>query len=568
MPVLLLCILLACNPGVTKPKAQRQEVKEKHTSLYGAVDESPAISSKKDLEDGFYCPPLPKTERRHPKVGKLTGKGSLSIKSATDGFLVNCKELPIEGQYHKILQTQARRQTNCATDELVQILLEGAQTVGKKFEGAKLPVGNLSRWGGGDVPYSVSHNSGRDVDVGFYLVDDSGKQVIPDDLVKIGHDGTGIVNGSVVRLDLAKQWAFVRYLLEQRHASLQWIFVATHIRQKLLDYAKAHKEKEEVIRKAELVMAQPARSEPHDDHMHIRIYCSEDDILEGCKDTGSNRPWFVQRDDLVRRRVQELSSIIKRPKDNNELADAMVVLARLGRREFAEVFIQNLRHPQASVRLSAGEALLDLGASGLTKRLLSLLPVLKEDVVPLVLRAIDGIPNKKERAFALASLLGIKRRFSVDMGVFKEERSVEDFALDALMFSEDPQPSVEALVDAISRADVDKQRVSDALSFLTGFKPQAKDLAKEWKQFYKTRKGSTPYQWFASELRRQGIIKGEKPTIMDIPALLDALSNADYRYKACSTVLVTLLKTRKEMRFSLAPFKVFAHFYDLMSRQN
>gem|GEM_PF-556895 len=566
--MVLVFVVFACNSGVLKPKAPTEASKAARTSVRMEMDQSPVFSQKRQPEDRFHVPPLAQYARQHPKVGKLRGKGSLSIKGVTNGFVVDCKELPIEGRYHKVLDTQARRRVNCGTDELVEIILEGAQRVGKKFEGARLLVGNLSRWGGGEIPYSASHRSGRDVDVGFYMVDEQGNHVEPNDFVKIRPDGTGETNGKRVRLDVAKQWEFVHYLLEQRRAGVQWIFVASHIRKKLLDYAKTHRVKKEIIRKAELVMAQPVRSEPHDDHMHIRIYCSDDDILEGCKDTGSNRPWFVPKDELVRRRVRELSSIVRRPNNNNELADAMIVLARLGRREFSHVFLRNLKHPQSTVRVAAAQAIFELGASGLSRSIVVLLPALKDDVLSLVLKALDSIPNKKERAFALASLLRIKRSFIVDMGVFKEERTVEQFALDALMFSSDPGPAVEALVDAISKPGVDKEKVSEVLSSLTCHKPETDDLVKAWKQFYQTRKTMTPYQWFVDALRREGIVKGDAPTLMDVPALLGALKEADYRFRACSTILASLLKARKESRFSLDPFKVFARVYELISRQN
>ncbi|MEO8214535.1 MAG: hypothetical protein ABI560_15140, partial [Myxococcales bacterium] len=39
------------------------------------------------------------------------------------------------------------------------------------------------------------------------------------------------------------------------------------------------------------IIRQPSDSEPHDDHMHVRIYCDPNDRALGCSDHGPVRWW-------------------------------------------------------------------------------------------------------------------------------------------------------------------------------------------------------------------------------------------------------------------------------------
>ena len=60
--------------------------------------------------------PLSPRRRTHPLVGRLHGEGSLSIGTATRGFLVAGRELPTAGTFHRVMKEQAGRATNFGTD--------------------------------------------------------------------------------------------------------------------------------------------------------------------------------------------------------------------------------------------------------------------------------------------------------------------------------------------------------------------------------------------------------------------------------------------------------------------
>jgi penicillin-insensitive murein endopeptidase len=106
------------------------------------------------------------------------------------------------------------------------------------------------------------------------------------------HGQTAPIEG-VGRLyfDTERNWHLVRTLLEDSYADVQFLFISRPLRQMLLDYARAMAEPQEIIERAEAMLVQPGDSAPHDDHLHVRIYCSASDRVLGCYDRGPLR-WF------------------------------------------------------------------------------------------------------------------------------------------------------------------------------------------------------------------------------------------------------------------------------------
>ena len=106
-------------------------------------------------------------------------KGSISMHTASEGWLEKPAEIPANGQYHRVLGVTRARGHLFATDELIEGLLRAARIVSQRKGGAKLVIGNLSRRKGGDISSSVSHNSGRDADVAFFTVRPDGTPTTP-----------------------------------------------------------------------------------------------------------------------------------------------------------------------------------------------------------------------------------------------------------------------------------------------------------------------------------------------------------------------------------------------------
>jgi penicillin-insensitive murein DD-endopeptidase len=88
------------------------------------------------------------------------------------------------------------------------------------------------------------------------------------------------------RFDDARNWALVEALLSDRAARVQWIFVSNQLEARLLAWAERHDRPRWVIEYARQVMKQPSIYAPHDDHFHVRLYCSRADRALGCVDTG------------------------------------------------------------------------------------------------------------------------------------------------------------------------------------------------------------------------------------------------------------------------------------------
>jgi HEAT repeat protein len=187
------------------------------------------------------------------------------------------------------------RGTNWGTEELLDLLLAAAGDVASRFPGSLLPVGNIGKGGGGDIPWSISHNAGRDVDVAFYLLDPAGAPVLLPTIVELVRPlGTVLWNDVELTFDPARNWTFVRSLLERGGERVQYVFCAEFLIRRMFEYAVAHGEDPKRLKELRPRLRQPKGTQPHNDHFHIRIMCSEEDLALGCRD-------IVQGEEIVPR---------------------------------------------------------------------------------------------------------------------------------------------------------------------------------------------------------------------------------------------------------------------------
>jgi penicillin-insensitive murein endopeptidase len=153
---------------------------------------------------------------------------------------------------------------------LVRMLERSAERVDARFPGSKLTVGDLSKKGGGDVDGHRSHESGRDADVGFYLLRGK-KPFLAKRFATIDPDGR--VRGlPAVRFDDARNWALVESWLKDEANVLQ-IFVAQHIKTRLLAQGRRSGASTTLLARASSVIIQPTKGLPHDNHFHVRVSC-------------------------------------------------------------------------------------------------------------------------------------------------------------------------------------------------------------------------------------------------------------------------------------------------------
>ena len=204
---------------------------------------------------------------------KATASASFSIGSPNQGRLDGGKRLGA-APYLRVVPYYAESTARWGLPSLVGLIDRAARRVARRFPDAVLSVGDLSRREGGELERHHSHKSGRDADLGFYLRGPADKPLLPERFVTFSARGQATdLPGAV--FDDARNWALVEALIDDREARVSHIFVARHIRARLLRYAELHGVASELRQRAADVMIQPSQA-AHDDHFHVRIGCPPD----------------------------------------------------------------------------------------------------------------------------------------------------------------------------------------------------------------------------------------------------------------------------------------------------
>lgn len=114
------------------------------------------------------------------------------------------------------------------------------------------------------------------------------------------------------RFDVKRNWALVRALVQDARVDVQYLFCHAQLRQRLLEHAQSIGEDPDVIDRAAALLHQPGDSMPHDDHLHLRIFCSSDDRPFGCVDRGPVRWWKKRYKYMAPGRALDLSELLAR----------------------------------------------------------------------------------------------------------------------------------------------------------------------------------------------------------------------------------------------------------------
>ncbi len=275
--------------------------------------------------------------------------GSVSLGTTSDGSMRHSERLPLESDAHYVLPAHRARDTHYGTEEMIHLLLETAERVTEQHPGSRLGVGNISQRNGGDITWSRSHNAGRDADIAFPFVDSEGAPVETDDLVRVHRDGTPR-SGGELRIDLDRAWAFVEALLTSEEAQVQWVFVYEPLKRRIIERGAELGADPEVLRLAGDVLHQPSDSARHDDHFHVRIYCSRSDRLEGCQNWGPRWGHADYWDIEVRARIDELLRGLLDP-DDEIAVRCLERLEQLGARDDVARLVAALPHASPVVQV-------------------------------------------------------------------------------------------------------------------------------------------------------------------------------------------------------------------------
>ena len=197
--------------------------------------------------------------------------------------------VPAPRPHHRCYHRRAMRY---GTTELVGLVERAASKVAAAHPGAILYVGDLGAENGGAGPGHASHESGRDVDLAFFVADPSGRRLEGHPVTRFDRFGVGTAGdrGDALRFDAGRNWALVEALLGDGEAEVQWIFASDGVKALLLRWAIDHDRDSEIIERAVTVIHQPGDGAPHDDHLHVRIYCPPS-AGAGCVDVGPVWPW-------------------------------------------------------------------------------------------------------------------------------------------------------------------------------------------------------------------------------------------------------------------------------------
>ncbi|MFH0901589.1 MAG: penicillin-insensitive murein endopeptidase [Pseudomonadota bacterium] len=224
--------------------------------------------------------------------GGVNDGSSLSWGAFNRGRLVNAARLPEVGDGYLVPPNWRRRGLSYGTDELVNLLVHTARRVAGENPGSVLYVADLSPRRGGRSVWHRSHQNGRDADLLFFALDTRGRPARPPAAMsEFSPEGIAGEGNDSLRFDVTRNWALVRALLEEQETPIQYVFVAESLKAILLDYAATIGESTDLVQRARAVLHQPSAALPHNDHLHVRIYCPPDDRRLGCVDRGPLRWW-------------------------------------------------------------------------------------------------------------------------------------------------------------------------------------------------------------------------------------------------------------------------------------
>jgi len=251
-----------------------------------------------------------------------------SVGPTNAGSLVDATALPLDHPSLRIRPATLTRQAYFGAPALVAMLVRAAERVAREHPGSTLWAGDLSLFQGGALAPHSSHTSGRDVDLSFYVSWPGERQHEPADGPEMHPvDAGGQVGGTALRFDTARNWSLIQAFLEDPGATPQWIFVASHLREHLLDYARKVADPSLVAR-AQRVLAQPRDSSPHADHFHVRLYCGLADRLQGCLDAPPWHPWAPRYEEALGAWLDGLLPFLAEPR-LPETREAIVHIVRM-----------------------------------------------------------------------------------------------------------------------------------------------------------------------------------------------------------------------------------------------
>jgi murein endopeptidase len=264
---------VAAPPPVTPQAAPEGATAPTHVAAKEDDCAKPAVDDDDDdhgtLDDGFEAPaaaagpsstPLPFADLDDAAIAArlrtdLGALGPMSIGRPHGGLLVAGVQMPAGANWELVSPGLA-----WGTQETVDALAHAIDSVAARFpDTPKAFVGNLSARHGGHLPPHVSHQSGRDVDLGYYL--------------STGH--RWYATATAANLDRPRTWQLVRTLIAD--SDIDFILVDLRVQQILKSYALEIGEDPAWLDQIFQVGGKSQRplvfhANGHATHLHVRFY--------------------------------------------------------------------------------------------------------------------------------------------------------------------------------------------------------------------------------------------------------------------------------------------------------
>lgn len=372
----VLCCALAALVVTSACTSAPEPVDEGSRSATGpgsAQEDEPGSGDGIEDEEGrrtlrreALLPPEPPPWQRpvfesHPFFPFLDGERvdqSVSIGTTRDGWLYNGTELPEPAANYQTLPVQYERGLRYGTEELIHALTDAADAVAAEFPRSLLYIGNIGDRHGGDIPYSVSHNNGRDVDIAFYSVNPYGWQTRPQTLLTFDKSLHSIEHSGFYRFDVERNAALVEALVTHPEIQVQYMFMANHLAKPVLEAVK-RRGRLDASQLAHLaaVLYQPRGAAPHDDHLHLRIYCAGEDVCGGCVNDGKLRDGIDTFASALAVCTEEFLTVAATDSRAGQRANALYRLALLDAEAHASAFLAALGDAAPEVRVAALQSL-------------------------------------------------------------------------------------------------------------------------------------------------------------------------------------------------------------------
>jgi penicillin-insensitive murein endopeptidase len=155
------------------------------------------------------------------ELGVVSDGTTISVGKPSHGYLIDGVRLPDRGEGFVTREVWRARNNRFGTDETIDLVMAVARRMRAQIDGVNLVVADLSGHGGGArAAFHRSHQSGRDVDLLYYMRDASGQPFEPDAMYAF-NAGARATDGSGLTIDIPRTWLLVKELITAPEATVQ-----------------------------------------------------------------------------------------------------------------------------------------------------------------------------------------------------------------------------------------------------------------------------------------------------------------------------------------------------------